>query len=190
MPWKVDMRTMKALSVLLTAGMWFTLSAADASAQSRLSLEGRVGAAIPTGDLSDGDAGTGLALAAEAMYSFSPILTGYIGVSRDAFSCDDEDFCEDLSSSGLQGGLKFLLAREGSLLPWVRLGLIGQSLDLGDEDTDMSLGFEAGGGLDIDVSPRFAVVPGVHYRSYSPDFDPGDLDVRYFVLSLGGHIHF
>lgn len=186
------MKKVNALSMLLAAGMWFVVPTGDVAAQThRLSLEGRIGAAIPTGDLSDADAGVGLALAAEAMYSFSPILTGYIGLSRDAFSCDDDDFCGDATSSGLQGGLKFLLAREGSMLPWVRLGLIGQSLDLGEIDSDLSLGFEAGGGIDIDVSPRFAVVPGIHYRAYSPDFDgEGDIDVRYFVLSLGGHLHF
>lgn len=186
------MKKLNALSALLVAGMWFAVSAGDVTAQShRLSLEGRIGAAIPTGDLSNGDAGTGLSLAAEAMYSFSPILTGYLGVSRDAFSCDEESFCDDASSSGLQGGLKFLLVRDGSLLPWVRVGLVGQSLDLGEVDSDLSLGFEAGGGIDIDVSPRFAVVPGIHYRAYSPDFEQNDeLDVRYFVISLGGHLHF
>jgi hypothetical protein len=183
---------MNALSMLLAAGVWLAFSTGDVAAQThRLSLEGRIGATIPTGDLSDGEAGAGLSLAAEAMYSFSPILTGYIGISRDAFSCDDDDFCDGATSGGLQGGLKFLLAREGSMLPWVRLGLIGQSLDLGEVDSDMSLGFEAGGGIDIDVSPRFTIVPGIHYRAYSPDFDgERDIDVRYFVLSLGGHLHF
>jgi hypothetical protein len=184
------MRHARTLSFVLAA-VWLCLGAVGVSAQTnRLSLEGRIGATIPTGDLSDGDAGVGLALAAEAQYSFSPVLTGYFGVSRDAFSCDDDDFCRDAASSGIQGGLKFLLARDGARLPWVRLGLIGQSLDLGANESDLGLGFEVGGGVDIDVSPRFAVVPGIHFRSYSADFDPGDVDVRYFVLSLGGHIHF
>ncbi|MGH7501841.1 MAG: hypothetical protein ACREL7_08805 [Longimicrobiales bacterium] len=185
------MRYVRMVSLVMLAGAWFQLGAGRVSAQTRsVSLEGRAGVTLPTGDLSDGEAGAGLALAAEVMYSFSQVLTGYFGVSRDAFSCDEPDFCRDATSTGLQGGLKFLLARDGTALPWLRLGLIGQSLDLGADDADLTLGFEGGGGIDIDMSPQFALVPGVHYRSYSPDFGQNDLDVSYFVLSLGGHIHF
>jgi opacity protein-like surface antigen len=68
---------------------------------------------------------------------------------------------------------------------------MGQSLEIGDEDTDMSLGFEAGAGVDIDVSNNIALVPAVGFRTYGVDLDDGgDLSARWFNVTLGGHIHF
>lgn len=177
-----------AVAALATAS-----SEADAQTARRLSLEGRVGVTFPTGDLSDAGAGSGLALGADIMYTFTPVLTGYAGISRDAFSCDeDEGPCDDdFTSGGFQAGLKFLLARDGRALPWVRAGLLGHSLDSDGLDSDLGLGFEAGAGVDLDVSPRFAVVPALHYRSYSPDFEgDADLSVNWLALTLAGHLHF
>jgi hypothetical protein len=55
----------------------------------------------------------------------------------------------------------------------------------------MSLGFEAGAGVDIDVSNNIALVPAVGFRTYGVDLDDGgDLSARWFNVTLGGHIHF
>jgi opacity protein-like surface antigen len=158
----------------------------------RLSIEARPGVTLPTGDISDAGAGAGLALGAELMYTFMPALTAYVGLSRDQFPCGDDEPCsEDFQSDGVQGGLKFLFGRDGSALPWARAGVMGQSLEIGDEDTDMSLGFEAGAGVDIDVSNNIALVPAVGFRTYGVDLDDGgDLSARWFNVTLGGHIHF
>jgi opacity protein-like surface antigen len=158
----------------------------------QVSIEARPGVTLPTGDLSDAGAGAGLSLGADLMYTFVPALTAYVGLSRDAFSCDDDQPCsEDINSNGVQGGLKLLFAREGTALPWARAGVMGQRFEVGDSDTDMQLGFEAGAGVDIDVSPSFALVPAVGFRTYGADLDNGsDIDARWFNLTLGGHIHF
>jgi len=178
--------------VALAAATALLLPATVEAQSGRLSIEARPGVTLPTGDISDAGAGAGLALGAELMYTFMPALTAYVGLSRDSFSCDDDEPCGDgFESSGLQGGLKFLFGRDGTALPWARAGVMGQSLEIGDEDTDMSLGFEAGAGVDIDVSRNIALVPAVGFRTYGVDLDNGgDLSARWFNVTLAGHIHF
>lgn len=177
----------------LAVGMLGTAATAVAAQTSeRISVEGRLGLTLPTGDLSDAGGSSGLALGADVMYTFTPTLTGYAGISRDMFSCDDDEGCDDdFTSGGFQAGLKFLLARDGNALPWVRAGLLGHSLEVGDNDSDLGLGFEVGGGIDLGLTSRFSVVPALHFRSYSPDFEgDGDLSVNWLALTLGGHLHF
>lgn len=187
------LRTIACAAAL--CGTTLMMGAAEAAAQaSRFSVEGRLGMTFPTGDLSDVGAESGLALGADLMYTFTPSLTAYAGLSRDAFSCDEdeEEGCEDdLTSSGFQAGLKFLLTREGRALPWLRAGILGHSLDTNGSDSDMGIGFEAGAGADLDVSPRWAIVPALHIRSYSPDFDgDDDISATWLALTLAAHLHF
>lgn len=189
------MKTIRMFCAAAAAVAMVVWTAPGASAQTaeRLSLEGRVGVTFPTGDLSDAGASSGFALGADLMYNFTPALTGYGGISRHTFACDDDENCDDdFTSGGFQVGLKYLFSRDGRALPWARGGLIGQSLETDGADSDLGLGFEVGGGIDLDVTSRFAVVPALHFRSYSPDFDDEDDDpsINWFALTLGGHIHF
>lgn len=189
------MKTIRFNTAALVAalGVAFTVPA-NASAQdtaSRISVEGRIGVGIPTGDISDAGGGAGLALGADLMYTFVPTLTGYAGISRHMFSCDEDEGCnDDFTAGGFQVGLKFLMAREANVLPWLRAGLIGQTLDSGPT-SDLGLGFEAGAGLDLALTHRFSVVPAFTFRSFSPggdDFD--DVTASWFALTLGAHLHF
>lgn len=179
---------------ILAAGACAALIAMPAAAQnSRVSVEGRMGAGMPAGELEDIGAESGLSLGADVMYNFSPGITGYAGLSHDRFGCDEDDpnACDDrLISSGFQTGLKFLLSSSSSSLPWLRAGLVGQDLDTGERETDLALGIEAGAGIDITVGENFLLVPAIQARGYSADTGPEDIDVRYVVFSLGGHVHF
>jgi hypothetical protein len=185
------MRSIRTFA-LVTATLGIILGASQASAQrSGVSLEGRLGVALPVGELSDRGAGSGLSLAGDLMYTFSDALTGYIGLSHDRFSCDNDTFCRNrITSNGFQTGLKFLFRRDGSALPWLRAGLIGQSLDTRRADSGMELGIDGGAGIDFDVTPNFALVPALQLRAYSADLGATTVDTRYFVISLGGYIHF
>jgi hypothetical protein len=188
---EVDMMKTHSAGALLLACLLSLPCAASAQA-GRTSFEARIGATFPTGELEDNGLDTGLALGADVMYSLSPMLTAYAGASRDAFKCDrSEDECaRDYWSGGFQAGLKYLLQRTGDALPWVRGGLIGQKMDIGPRDSDLSLGFEVGGGIDFDISPQLALAPALHFRRYEADFGPGDLTVSYLTLSVGVHFHF
>lgn len=187
------MTSMRWAAVLALMGAALGAGATQAQTARRISLEGRLGVTFPTGDVSDAGGGSGYELGADFMYTFSPALTGYLGISRHTFSCDeDEGPCEDsFTSGGFQAGLKYLFSRDARALPWVRAGLLAQSLDVGPDDSDLGFGVEAGAGVDVDVSPRFAVVPALYYRTYSADVDGGgEISPSWFALTLAGHLHF
>jgi opacity protein-like surface antigen len=82
----------------------------------------------------------------------------------------------------------------------VRGGLLYHTLDLdvdgtvadeiicdGDCDSDASLGFEVGGGLDFPLGRKVSVTPAVRYTSYEADFGDADDDptISSVVLDVG-----
>ena len=161
------------------------LAAQPDVADAQLSLEGRIGSGIPTGEVTDAPFRQtgGLAFAAEAMWNLSPRMTFYGGVSRQSFNCDG---CfSDLSSTGFQSGLKFLLSRDGQALPWVRGGLLLHDAEMAGDDSGWGLGFDSGVGVDWRVSPRFDVVPALRYAQYTTD----DLTLGFLTIDLGLHVH-
>jgi hypothetical protein len=89
-----------------------------AVAAGQLSLEGRLGATMPTGDLTDLDQTAGLAFAAEIQYTVQRNLTLYGGLGHHRFTCDGCD--DDFSTTGLAGGAKLILGASGRALPWIR----------------------------------------------------------------------
>jgi hypothetical protein len=187
---EVDMTKPATAGALLLACL--SIPCAASAQAGRTSFEARIGATFPAGEFKDNGLETGLALGADLMYSLSPILTAYAGASRDAFNCDrSEDEClRDYWSGGFQAGLKYLLQRTGDALPWVRGGVVGQKMDIGPRDSDLSLGFEVGGGIDFDISPQLALVPALHFRRYEADVGSDDFTVSYLTLSVGAHLHF
>ena len=157
--------------------------ATGAQAQNgRLALEARGGFTLPRGDLEARGARSAFAASLDAMYNFHPQFTGYVGVSRDEF---DRDF----SSQGVQAGLKVIPFREGTVLPWLSGGVVGQKLNTSVRSSDMSLGFEAGGGADFAISQQFTLAPGFRYRSYDAEFGSGTIATSYFTVMLGAHLH-
>lgn len=148
----------------------------------KVSLEGRGGFAVPTGELKDIGAETGLSVGADLMYSFSPRFTGYIGANRDAFG-------NDISAMGVNGGVKLIALRDGSVLPWLNAGIIGQQLESGDVDSGMEVGLEGGIGADIALSESFSLTPSARYRSFSADFTTAPVSANWFTFGLGAHWH-
>jgi hypothetical protein len=160
-----------------------TLTPAAAAAQSgRVSLEGRGGIAMPRGDLRNGGAHSGFAAGLDLMHSLTPWLSAYVGVSRDEF---DGGF----SSSGGQLGAKLVPGVWGSTTPWLNAGMLGQKMTAGNAESDFGLGIEAGAGADFAVTNRFSLTPAVRYRSYDAGFNASELAARYWVMTLGAHLH-
>lgn len=150
-----------------------------------LSLEGRIGSSIPTGDLTD-EAGpsqtAGLSFAIEGMVTLGATTTAYAGVSHHAFNCDG--CTSDVSSTGLNAGLK-LLVGDGRATPWLRGGLMLHRADLADVDEEWGLGVDAGVGVDWRVTRTLSVVPALRLNSYG--IDP--LTLTYVTVDLGLHLH-
>lgn len=159
--------------------------AMPSEATGQFSLEGRIGSSMPTGELTD-DPGlnqtAGFSFAIDGMASLSNLVTAYAGVSRHGFNCAD---CPaDVSTTGFNGGLKFILG-SGQALPWVRGGLLLHRASVEGSSNDWGVGVDAGAGIDWLVSPRLAVVPALRANSYGS----GDLSLTYVTLDLGLHLH-
>jgi hypothetical protein len=148
----------------------------------KLSLEGRGGIALPTGQLEDGGASSGFSGALDLMYNLRPWLSAYGGVSRDEF---DGDF----SSTGLQAGAKLIMMEQGSVMPWANAGFLMQELETEGAESGLEPGFEGGLGADIAISPQFSLTPALRYRAYDAGFEPGEIEARYWLVSLGAHLH-
>lgn len=158
------------------------LVAAPLTAQTgRVALEGRGGIAVPVGDLRDEmSAGTGFSVALDLMYRFSPLFTGFLGGNRDEFD-------GGISSTGLQGGLRITPLRDGRVLPWVSAAATGQELSANEFDYNFDIGFEGGAGLDVALSDRFSLAPGLRYRTYEADLDRHEIGANSFTFALGAH---
>lgn len=150
------------------------------------SLEGRVGSAIPVGELTD-DPGpsqtAGLSVAGGAMYTFNPSFSVYGEVSGQWFNCDG--CATDVKSWGIDGGLKYLLSQQGSALPWIRAGLAYQQVSVENGDGEWGVGLDTGVGIDWMLSDQFALVPALRFDTYSAD----DFTVSYVTIDLGAHWH-
>ncbi|MEZ4416675.1 MAG: outer membrane beta-barrel protein [Gemmatimonadota bacterium] len=179
--------------VVCAAAFAGALTAQPAAAQDhRWSLEGRLGATLPTGDIGDNDETAGLSGAVDLLYSVSNAASLYGGVRAYRFNCDGPECVDDRNGKGLGAGVKFVFAREARALPWVRGGVIYDQAAISGSDSDWAPGFEVGAGIDLDLSPRFALVPAVRYYGYRAEFaqPEDDADMRYFVIDLGAHLHF
>jgi hypothetical protein len=157
--------------------------AVPAASQAQLSIEGRLGATLPTGDLSDIDQTAGLGLAAELMYSVQTNFTIYGGVGHHRFTCDDCD--TDVTSTGIQAGGKYLFGSNTDAMPWVRGGLMLHRPDFDGDTGDWGAGLDAGVGIDWNVGPAFYLVPALRFNTYSSE----DFNLRYLTIDLGAHFH-
>lgn len=173
------------LAVLVASA---TIAAPVAAQQRRVSLEGRLGTTIPVGELADRGAESGLLVEGELIYTPSANLSVFGGLGLHAFNCEDED-CEEFSSRGLHAGIKYLFARSGTATPWLRGGLLLHEAESGSEDAGLAAGIEAGGGIDLALTPRFTLAPAVRYHHYNADFGRTEVGMSWLSFSLGAHFH-
>lgn len=156
---------------------------APAAAAGQLALEGRLGATMPVGDLSDLDQTAGLAFSAEIQYNVKRNLTLYGGLGHHRFTCDG---CDDpYSTTGLVGGAKLILGADGGALPWIRGGLMVHRPSVDGDAGDWGVGLDSGVGIDWSVAPRIYLVPALRFNTYTS----GNVGLSYFTIDLGVHLH-
>lgn len=158
-----------------------------------VSLEGRVGATLPTGDLKDIDATASAALTLNLLYNLTPQWAGYFGWGFHDFGCDG---CPDVvRSTGFHGGAQYTFPWRGSALPWARGGLVLGALTLfqagAEVDSGNELGLEIGTGVDFQVAEHVKLSPGAAFIFYSAGGLPDEnLYVPYFVVDVGARYSF
>lgn len=155
-----------------------------------VSVELRLGAALPTGDLAEAEPGigaeTGPAFGAAALFHFSGVLSAYGGYSRTLFSCPpcgESGIDDRVVDAGAEFGVQAMLpARIAGASPWLRAGGVygqltfsGQGGRLSSEPT---LGYEVGGGISVGVTRSLAITPGLRFRAYPAEFDLGKFPRR------------
>lgn len=183
---------MKRLAVCL---LFLTAAPVLAQESVTFSVGGGAGAAIPTGDLADGDAELGFGFDLNAAAHFTPMVAAYARFSYYTFGADTGDPTVDGnyndSGFGLGARLSFAGDGDGSMAPWLEGGLIYNKLEVeassggisGSVESDPGLGFEVGAGLDFPVGEGGLVIqPRAYYRSYSPE---DGLTVSYAVVGVG-----
>lgn len=155
-------------------------------AAAQWSFEGRIGSAVPTGELAEEptpNQTAGFSFGADAMYTFTRNVSAYAGATRQSFNCDG--CTSDVVSMGFDGGVKFLFPTDGPATPWVRGGLIYNRSSIDAVDYDWGFGVDSGAGIDWRVSNRLSVVPAIRLNSYSS----GPISLTYVTMDLGLHIH-
>lgn len=171
---------------------------------SPLSLEVRGGLAFPTGDFADG-VDSGYTLGGNATFMFTPQLGLYVGGTFNSFPLNDEltglvgD--GDVNTYGVDAGLKAIFASPSlPVTPFLKGGLVYHKTefklddsgveDLEDTDSDLSLGFEVGGGFMIPLGPRLSFTPAVSYTQFEPKFDGegDDQNVSHVRVDVGLNI--
>ena len=160
------------------------LLAFPATSAAQWSVEARVGAAVPLGDLGD-DAGLaqtgGLGFAAEVMHTIQGYVSVYGGASHQRYTCDG---CPArVTSTGLQSGLKVLFDPAAPMVPWARAGLLYHRPEVGDVGGDWHLGLDTGVGLDVQIHPGWYMVPAFRYKTYdAADQSLNDLTIDFGLL--------
>jgi hypothetical protein len=198
MPMEMNRLRRYSLSMLV-ASTAFASSPAPASAQidqaafeRHIALEGRVGATLPTGEISDLGATASHGITLSLLYNVSPLWAGYVGWGFHDFGCDG---CPDVfGSQGPRAGAQYTLPWRGQALPWVRAGLVLATLtafEAGAEvDSGNELGLEVGTGVDFRLTDRVSVSPAGSFIFYSAGLPGESLFVPYFLLDLGGRYSF
>jgi len=81
----------------------------------------------------------------------------------------------DVEDTGYAFGLRYVAPVSSRANPWVRAGGLFNHVEIEDEDagdlvadSEHTLGFEVGGGLDVAFNDRWSLTPGVRYRRFEP----------------------
>jgi hypothetical protein len=174
-------KTTFALAAL--AAVAFT-GTAKAQSALPLSIEGRVGAVLPTGDWGE-LAKTGIGLNGNVTFNVTPVVGIYGGYTWNRFGVDadlgDTDGA-NWTEQGFDVGLKARFASPTGMpvTPFFRGGAIIHKLKVSDDEVsfsgDYKVGFDVGGGVEIPVAQRITLTPQVGYSQFNPGGDEGDVD--------------
>lgn len=189
--------TSKASVSMLAALAALTFAASAQAQRSPVSLEGRIGAVVPTGDWGQ-LAKTGVGGSASITFHATPVVGIYGGYTYNRFDLDNDLGSDgNWTEQGFDAGVQASFTTPGSMVsPYFRGGVIfhklGASSSLGDASGDYKAGFEVSGGVALRVAPQVSITPAVGYS----EFDPGDssggssnVNISNVKLSVGVSFH-
>lgn len=164
-----------------------------------LAVEARGGVAVPVGAFAAGD-GVGEGAQPGAGFGFEVTLgsagrrTLYAGFAQLRFGCDEAGCArgERYVATGVNAGLRFALAADHAVIPWLGLGVLTTRVEspgvTGSPAGVSELGFgaEASAGIFVRAGPSLAFTPAVRVSRADSDLPGGvRLGLRYLVADLG-----
>lgn len=171
----------------------------DVAAQAApLVIEVRVGGAVPASPFASGTrvgegAGAGVSFGVDLAFSGSGRRTLYLGFGQHRFPCQDAG-CRSggrYVATGFQGGYRINLVTRGSVIPWLRGGVVTTRVESpgvpGSSDgvSRLGVGGEVGAGVYIGTSRAIAFNPGVRWVGVNSELPGGSLlRLRYVVADL------
>jgi len=165
------MKTFRHLLVPLLA-----LAIGSSPAAAQLSLEMRV-SAVEAEDFLPRD----VAYSGDLVWDFNEILSLYGGYNWAEFTYRDGS-PEHYQSSGFQAGAKVTLLRGSSFQPWVRGGVVRNSLRYQipsqdfDEESDATFGTQFAAGVDIPILSAITLSAGVHRQQFPVEINEDECD--------------
>ena len=194
---------MKIFTIAAATVLSFLFVATPVFAQSGGSVELRGGVNVAVDQFAGTDLSTGSALEIGLDVRVAPALFVYgawdwqnRGAKSPLFGAT-----VDVEDTGYAFGLKFVAPGSSRAKPWLRAGGLWNHVEIENEaagdliaDSEHTWGFEVGGGLDIGLSDRWSLNPGVRYRRFEPNVRFGGLEssatLSYVVIDVGVALKF
>jgi hypothetical protein len=181
---------------MIMVPLLLALCAGSARAQNRFALEINGGAAFPTEDLGTAALKSGFGLGFTGNVRVMPHVHLYAGWDYHRFMTDElvgsNEF--DIDDTGYAFGAKFQHPMAAKMDGWLRVGAMYNHVELEDQngdivsDTGHEFGWETGAGISIPLNDRFALMPGMRYRTYGSTLTIGNtdrqIDLSYFTAEL------
>lgn len=196
------MKTLKFTLVLLMSALCTQMIYAQ-QGSSRFSFEFAGGPSYANRTLAGADLNIGGGFEAVFHYRFMPHTGAYAGWGWNKFSADRSFAGDDMDfeETGYVFGLQFKHPiGAGNMNGYVRAGGLYNHIEIentdGDivEDTGHGFGFQLAAGLEIPVSQKWSITPGIKFNSLSRDLESGsvnrDLNLSYDCLRIGFHRSF
>ncbi len=182
----------KRSTLIVAAAIAALAGSVRAQAPAPFALEVRGGVALPTQQLGGTDLGTGAGTELTASYRILPALSVYGGWDYAMLDGPVGSF-QNLNSTGYAFGARVDGPAVGRITPWLRAGAQVNHIELEDgvnpeyASSDHKLGWEVGAGAALPLVGRFAVTPGIRYRSFAaPMSELGNQHrLSYLTIELG-----
>jgi hypothetical protein len=172
-----------------------------AGQEGSFSFQVRGGASVPVLDFRDQDQGweggadSGVSFAMGFNFPIPGPTGGHLGFSQHRFGCDSSTCPEGEKwvSTGFDVAVR-LVVGTGRLRPWLQGGLHTQQLEarmwdgpeVAEVTSNVGFGFEAGGGLLVQIGPRMSISPGLRFGSGKVPFSAHPtLRVQYLIADFG-----
>lgn len=167
----------------LAPALLLGMAPAAIAQESPWQIEGRLGAALPLGDLGDVELDPGISLSATLSYRLTDSLAVYGGWGWHLLGAEEVEATPDgaVEETGYVLGLAFESPLAETGLDYrLHGGVTYEHIEIEDDDGDVvedtghGAGFELGAALVWPLSEQLSLTPGLRYRYLSRDIELGE----------------